>query len=35
MKLDLFHAVKRLNVSVSVVVKHADVNGTKLPLVLF
>ena len=35
MKLDLFYAVKRLNVSVPEVVKHVDVNGTKLPLVLF
>ena len=35
MKLDLLHAVKRLNVSVSLVVKHVDVNGTKLPLILF
>ena len=35
MKLDLFYAVKRLNVSVSLVVKHVDVNGTKLPLILF
>ena len=30
-----YHAVKRLNVSVSLVVKHVDVNGTKLPLILF
>ena len=31
MKLDLFCAVKRPNVSVSVVVKHVDVNGIKAP----